>query len=141
MDNWQRPLRVCSARVEPGSPAALVVEDDETLRTLYVTAFRLRGFRVDEAGFAEVSMDRLRERRYDVLVVDVMLPTESGVYIVDKVRSLPDPKPDIIVITGADSSAVRAIDRSHVKAIMFKPVSINALMAFAAEIVAERQTG
>ena len=84
------------------APTALVVEDDETLRALYVTAFRLRGFAVDEADFAEVAMDRLRERRYDVLVVDVMLPTESGVYVVDKVRSLPDPKPDIIVITGAD---------------------------------------
>ena len=121
-------------------PTALIVEDDETLRTLYLTAFRLRGFRVDEAEFAEVAMDRLRERRYDVLVVDVMLPTESGVYIVDKVRALPDPKPDIIVITGGDSSAVRTIDRSHVRAIMFKPVSINALMAFAAEIVAERRS-
>jgi hypothetical protein len=43
------------------------------------------------------------------------------------------------VITGADSSVVRVIDRSHVKAIMFKPVSINALMAFAAEIVSDRR--
>ena len=49
-------------RLEPAPPSALVVEDDEMLRTLYVTAFRLRGFVVDEAEFAEVAIDRLLEQ-------------------------------------------------------------------------------
>jgi DNA-binding response OmpR family regulator len=122
-------------------PTALVVEDDEAVRALYVAAFRLRGFLVDEAEFAQVAIDRLSERRYDVLVVDLMLPIESGVYVVDKVRSLPPPRPEIIIITGADSSAVKAIDRSLVRAILFKPINVKALIAYATEVVEEKRAG
>ena len=120
-------------------PTALVVEDDEAVRALYVAAFRLRGFLVDEAEFAHVAIDRLSERPYDVLVVDLMLPIESGVYVVDKVRSLPHPRPEIIIITGADSSAVKAIDRSLVRAILFKPINVKALIAYATEVVEEKR--
>jgi DNA-binding response OmpR family regulator len=120
-------------------PVALVVEDDEAIRALYVAAFRLRGFLVDEAEFAHVAIDRLSERAYDVLVVDLMLPIESGVYVVDKVRTLPPPRPEIIIITGADSSAVKAIDRSLVRAILFKPINVKALIAYATEVVEEKR--
>jgi len=120
-------------------PVALVVEDDEAIRALYVAAFRLRGFLVDEAEFAHVAIDRLSERAYDVLVLDLMLPIESGVYVVDKVRTLPPPRPEIIIITGADSSAVKAIDRSLVRAILFKPINIKALIAYATEVVEEKR--
>jgi len=120
-------------------PVALIVEDDEAIRALYVAAFRLRGFLVDEAEFAHVAIDRLSERAYDVLVVDLMLPIESGVYVVDKVRTLPPPRPEIIIITGADSSAVKAIDRSLVRAILFKPINIKALIAYAMEVVEEKR--
>ena len=118
---------------------ALIVEDDEAIRALYVAAFRLRGFLVDEAEFAHVAIDRLSERAYDVLVVDLMLPIESGVYVVDKVRTLPPPRPEIIIITGADSSAVKAIDRSLVRAILFKPINVKALIAYATEVVEEKR--
>jgi len=120
-------------------PVVLVVEDDEAIRALYVAAFRLRGFLVDEAEFAHVAIDRLSERAYDVLVVDLMLPIESGVYVVDKVRTLPPPRPEIIIITGADSSAVKAIDRSLVRAILFKPINVKALIAYATEVVEEKR--
>ena len=120
-------------------PVALIVEDDEAIRALYVAAFRLRGFLVDEAEFAHVAIDRLSERAYDVLVVDLMLPIESGVYVVDKVRTLPPPRPEIIIITGADSSAVKAIDRSLVRAILFKPINVKALIAYAMEVVEEKR--
>jgi len=120
-------------------PVALVVEDDEAIRALYVAAFRLRGFLVDEAEFAHVAIDRLSERAYDVLVLDLMLPIESGVYVVDKVRTLPPPRPEIIIITGADSSAVKAIDRSLVRAILFKPINVKALIAYATEVVEEKR--
>ena len=118
---------------------ALIVEDDEAIRALYVAAFRLRGFLVDEAEFAHVAIDRLSERAYDVLVLDLMLPIESGVYVVDKVRTLPPPRPEIIIITGADSSAVKAIDRSLVRAILFKPINVKALIAYATEVVEEKR--
>ena len=120
-------------------PVALIVEDDEAIRALYVAAFRLRGFLVDEAEFAHVAIDRLSERAYDVLVVDLMLPIESGVYVVDKVRTLAPPRPEIIIITGADSSAVKAIDRSLVRAILFKPINVKALIAYAMEVVEEKR--
>lgn len=125
---------------ETRTRTALVVEDDEALRRLYATALQLRDFRVDLAEFAHEAMELLSHQHYDLVLVDLMLPLESGIYVVTKIRSLPSPRPDVIVVTGADSSAVKTLDRSVVRAIMFKPVSIDALMAYASALAAERHS-
>lgn len=63
----------------------LVVDDDNRLRELLRKFLSENGFRVSTAADAEEARAQMRAIQFDMLVVDVMMPGESGV---DFTRSL-----------------------------------------------------
>lgn len=61
----------------------LVVDDDARLRALLQRFLGERGFRVTVAESAEAARERLRFLQPDLLVLDVMMPGESGLSLTD----------------------------------------------------------
>jgi two-component system response regulator (stage 0 sporulation protein F) len=59
----------------------LIVEDDESLRTLYEAEFREDGFEVAAVGTGQAALEKIRELRPAVLILDVCLPDRSGLEI------------------------------------------------------------
>ena len=69
------------------SPHILVVDDDREIRDLTGRYLRKHGFRVESAGDAK-AMDRLlRDGRFDLIVLDLMLPGEDGLSICRRLRA------------------------------------------------------
>ena len=60
------------------SALVLVVDDEAPIRDLCRVSLELRGFEVDEAVDGEDALDRLRARRPDVVLLDVMMPKLDG---------------------------------------------------------------
>src|SRR5580692_7242725 len=60
-------------------PHILVVDDDNRLRDLLKVYLRDQGFSVTVAGDAEDARRRLALFRFDLMVLDVMMPGETGV--------------------------------------------------------------
>jgi two-component system, OmpR family, phosphate regulon response regulator OmpR len=77
-DNGQRPAP------EDDAPHILVVDDDRRIRSLLSRFLAERGFRVSMAADAAEARTILSGLDFDLLVVDVMMPGESGL---DLVRS------------------------------------------------------
>jgi two-component system response regulator GlrR len=59
----------------------LVVEDQNDVRALLVTALELDGYRVDEAPNAHEGLARLRARRYDLILTDYAMPGGTGAWM------------------------------------------------------------
>ncbi len=59
-------------------PHLLVVDDDDRIRDLLGRFLRDNGFRVSSAADAAEARARLALMRFDLLVLDVMMPGESG---------------------------------------------------------------
>ena len=59
-------------------PHVLVVDDDDRLRELLGLFLTEKGFIVSTADGAEAARKRLRTLSYDVMVLDVMMPGETG---------------------------------------------------------------
>lgn len=59
-------------------PHILVIDDDTRLRELLRRFLAENGFRVTTAGDAQTARERLRGLRFDLLVLDVMMPGETG---------------------------------------------------------------
>jgi two-component system phosphate regulon response regulator OmpR len=74
-----------SASVEPGH--VLVVDDDLRLRTLLGRSLAENGFRVSTAAGAAEARDKLRFLQPDALVLDVMMPGESGLALTSALRA------------------------------------------------------
>ena len=69
------------------APHILIVDDDREIRDLTGRYLRKHGFRVDSAADAK-AMDRLlRDGRFDLVVLDLMLPGEDGLSICRRLRA------------------------------------------------------
>jgi CheY-like chemotaxis protein len=66
----------------------LVVDDQDDVRRMLVTALELEGHRVDEAANAEEGLNRLREARYNLVLSDYAMPGHSGTWMFNEASRL-----------------------------------------------------
>lgn len=109
----------------------LVTEDDPSLRALIKTALRRRAVEIAEAENGEDAIRFLREARWDVLVLDLMMPVVSGFDVIDWLAAHPARKPSMVMVVSAmDRGVLHRLDPSVVNAIMFKPFDVAFLAAY-----------
>ncbi|HYZ23646.1 MAG TPA: response regulator transcription factor [Rhodopila sp.] len=77
----------------------LVVEDDPRLRERLARYLGSEGFRVTTAGDAAEARSRLRSINPDLLVLDVMMPGESGLDLTQSLRNEPACTMPILLLT------------------------------------------
>lgn len=66
---------------------ALVVEDEAADRQLVKDIFLREGFLVDEATNGREALEKIRSRKYDVIVLDILLPYLDGYEVMRHLRS------------------------------------------------------
>lgn len=65
----------------------LLVDDDSFLRDMYATKFSELGYQMDVAEDAEVALTKLREREYDIVLADMVMPGMTGVELLNEIKS------------------------------------------------------
>lgn len=88
-----------------GAPHLLVVDDDRRIRTLLQRYLSGQGYRVTSAADAADARRKLAGLVFDLLIVDVMMPGESGIELTRSLRqrsSVP-----ILMLTARSESADR----------------------------------
>lgn len=68
----------------------LLVDDEPDLRKLFVLNFEQAGFEVLAVGTAALALAAAKERRPDVVVLDLMLPDLSGTEVCRRLRADPE---------------------------------------------------
>ncbi|MGL4732302.1 MAG: response regulator transcription factor [Fusobacteriaceae bacterium] len=79
----------------------LVVEDDIEIQTLISYFFTKVGFNIEVASDGVEALKKIRNVKFDLLVLDLMLPSLDGKNITKMVKEMPDiyGKPKIIMVT------------------------------------------
>lgn len=72
--------------MENNSAHILVVDDDNRLRSLLQRFLRDNGFYISVAKNAAEARERLRDYKFDLLIVDIMMPEETGLEFLEKLR-------------------------------------------------------
>jgi len=104
----------------------LIVEDDADTRRMYRAALSLAAFDVVEAQDGLSALHILDQRRADIVILDLMLPTVDGLSVQQEIaahagtRDIP-----ILIVTGS----TLPLDDVKVPCIMRKPVSPDELVA------------
>jgi len=104
----------------------LIVEDDPETRRMYRAALSLAAFDVVEAQDGLSALHILDQRRADIVILDLMLPTVDGLSVQQEIaahagtRDIP-----ILIVTGS----TLPLDDVKVPCIMRKPVSPDELVA------------
>lgn len=84
----------------------LIVEDEPHLREAIQLNFELEGYDVATAETGSIALKKIRERRSELIVLDVMLPEMDGFTICETVRSEGIHTP-ILFLTAKNTSADR----------------------------------
>lgn len=102
----------------------LVIEDDRFIGEMYVRALKKEGYDVDWMVDGNDGLVAARNKEYDVILLDVMLPERRGTEILEALRGKEDliPNSKIIVLTNFeqdDESRIameRGVDAYLIKA-------------------------
>ena len=65
----------------------LLVEDDQFLIDIYTTKLKDSGFSVEVAKEGESALRKLNEEKFDLLLLDIVLPQIDGWEILEKIKN------------------------------------------------------
>lgn len=80
----------------------LVVDDDRRLRELITKFIKDSGYRVDSAASAAEARAQLAAQTFDMIVLDIMMPGETGIELTQSLRESGNLTP-ILFLTAKDS--------------------------------------
>lgn len=63
----------------------LIVDDEQDIRHLYAEELAEEGYQVDTAGTCSAAAEMLRARPYDLVVLDIQMPGESGLQMLQSI--------------------------------------------------------
>ena len=104
-----------------------MVDDEAAIRALVAKIIERAGFDVDTAKDGREAIEMIGAAEYDVLVIDLMMPNVDGYGVVDFLRQRGGAQPAVILVTAADSAAVRKMDGAFVHSVLRKPFDIDVL--------------
>lgn len=117
----------------------LVVDDDPAIQKMLSTLLRRQGISADVVDDGEIALQRLHNREYDAILLDLMLPRTNGFEVIHHLKCL---KPDflnrVIVVTAASERTLQYLDVNDVRKVLRKPFDINELVADVRDCIAQK---
>ena len=96
---------IAPATLADDAPHLLVVDDDRPIRDLLSRFLTSEGYRVTTADTAADARGKLKSLSFDLIVLDVMMPGESGFDFAKSLRGTSDVP--ILMLTARDAAESR----------------------------------
>jgi len=91
----------------------LVVDDDTDLVEMVAMKLESEKFRVAKAYDGIEAMDRIKEERPALIVLDVMMPRKDGYTLCDELKTSDEYKGIVIVLLTAVTEAIKSTNYTH----------------------------
>ena len=114
----------------------LLVEDEVRLAENLAAALRDGpGFAVDWAADGEEGDDCARQRVYDLVILDLMLPRLDGLSVLKRLRAREDPTPVLILTAKEGASSIIELLNAGADDYLAKPFDLGELIARAKALI------
>jgi DNA-binding response OmpR family regulator len=113
------------------SRRALIVEDEPAIREIVQLHLSLAGFETEEVADGHAALERLRTDRFELVVLDVMLPGVDGVTVCRALRSGgPNQRAGVLMLTARDTELEKVLGlESGADDYLTKPFGVREFMA------------
>jgi two-component system chemotaxis response regulator CheY len=116
----------------------LIADDNEDLLETFAMILTRHGFSVETARNGLSAVEQYRRRRYDVALMDIVMPGLNGVEASRKIKAI-DPQAVIILMTGHSDEALLRLARDEgARHVVNKPVKIDQLIELIAEAAGDQ---
>jgi DNA-binding NtrC family response regulator len=107
----------------------LVIDDEESVRFTFSFLLTNQGHKVDVAATPDEAMASLKQTRYDLIFLDLLLGTHSGITTLAEIMKH-SPDTPVVMVTGApDSESVSQAVSLGAFAYIPKPIRLDTLLA------------
>jgi two-component system, OmpR family, alkaline phosphatase synthesis response regulator PhoP len=122
---------------EAGSSGTLVtiVEDDPAIAEGLALNLRLQGHRTETAGDAETALVRISESEPALVLLDITLPKQSGLWVLERLRAANNHVPVIVLSARQDEFDKVAALRLGADDYVTKPFALAELLARVAGVL------
>jgi two-component system, OmpR family, response regulator len=130
--------------IATGNLKVLCVEDDPDIREIFTLALELsEGVEVQSCGSGREALAICAEVRFDVILLDVMMPEMDGPATLAQLRQLPEMASTaaIFVTAKATREELQRLTGLGAKGVISKPVNPLTLMARVREILGVQAPG
>ncbi|UCG20245.1 MAG: response regulator [Deltaproteobacteria bacterium] len=119
----------------------LLVDDEEEFVSALSERLMLRGIEVDSALNGEEALASLKEKEFEVVILDVMMPGLGGLEVLRQIKST-YPNTQVILLTGHGSTR-EGIEGMRLGAFdyLIKPVDIEEMLEKMKEAAKTARTG
>ena len=117
------------------SPEILLIDDEPIVGQRLRTGLEKMGCKVEVAQDPKEALARIREKRFDIVITDIMMPDINGIQVLETVKEA-NPDTQVIIITGFATSELAIFFKQKAAYDMiakpFKPADLRAMVAKAA---------
>jgi CheY-like chemotaxis protein len=99
----------------------LITEDDPLMSRMYQKIFTFEGFEVEMAADGQEGLDKARELKPTMILLDVMMPKLNGLQVLEKLKADPETKSiPVVMLTNlaGQQDAENALARGAIKYIV-----------------------
>jgi CheY-like chemotaxis protein len=113
---------------EPTDYSILIADDDDGCREALRDIMEPEGFRTLLASSGEEALDIVRGAAVHLVLLDMHMPTLTGLETLQLVRQINAMLPAILVTAAADQELMRRAFQMHVFSVIPKPVAKNVVL-------------
>lgn len=112
-----------------GTKCVLVVDDDDSIRSLVSDILKLKGYRVEMAGDGQQALAKMQTALPDAVVLDLRMPVMDGWTFLEQFRS--DPRwrgLPVVVMSAYVNMFEDATQALQAQAVLAKPFDVHQLV-------------
>jgi two-component system alkaline phosphatase synthesis response regulator PhoP len=113
----------------PPAPFVAIVEDDPAIAEGLALNLKLLGYRSEVIPDGESARGRIRDGRPDLVLLDISLPKQSGIWVLERLREAHDQVPVIVLSARQDEFDKVAALRLGADDYVTKPFALAELLA------------
>lgn len=110
-------------------PEILIAEDNELNLKLMYDVLKSQGFSVDTALDGEAALEKLLNNKYDLLLLDLLMPKMSGFEVLEKLKEKNIKLTTLVVSACAMNEEISRAKALGCKDFITKPLRINDFLA------------
>ncbi len=122
-------------------PLVTIVEDDEAIAEGLALNLKLQGYRTEVMGDGETARKRIEAGCPDLVLLDISLPKQSGLWVLERLREAEDQVPVIVLSARQDEYDKVAALQLGADDYVTKPFALAELLARIAAVLRRTRTG
>ena len=115
----------------------LIVDDDEMVRIALGELLKPEGYEIQSVGSGKEALEKINEKKYDLLMLDIIMPQMDGLELCIKIREREDySEVPIVFLTAKSREEDRAMGiEAGANLFLSKPISPDKLIGLVSETI------